>query len=112
NHDELFRDYDGFTFGNVEIRNEDIHITADGKKLLICHGDEFDAVVTNAKLITMVGDWLYYVLLYINRKFNRLRRIFGRPYWSLSGFIKSRVKSVVQFISHFEGYLVKEARHR
>mgnify|MGYP001818624839 CR=1 FL=1 len=91
NHDEIFRDYDGMQFGGVTIRNEVIHETVDGTRILICHGDEFDAVVRNAKLITAVGDWLYYVLLALNRGFNWIRRRIGLPYWSLAAFIKGKV---------------------
>lgn len=112
NHDELFRDYDGYEFGKVTIKNEAIHETLEGRKILVVHGDEFDAVVTNAKLITKVGDWLYYVLLYVNRKFNRLRRVFRMPYWSLSAFVKKHVKSVISFVANFEKFLVKDARKR
>ncbi|MCA8938801.1 MAG: UDP-2,3-diacylglucosamine diphosphatase [Planctomycetes bacterium] len=112
NHDELFRDYDGYEFGKVTIRNEVVHTTLEGRKILVVHGDEFDAVVTNAKLITKVGDWLYYLLLYINRKFNRLRRAMRMPYWSLSAFVKKHVKSVISFVANFEKFLVKDARKR
>lgn len=109
NHDEVFRDYDGMRFGGVEIHNKYIHKTLLGERVLVVHGDEFDAVTTNHRLITAVGDWLYYVLLWMNRGVNRLRRRFGRPYWSLSGFIKGRVKTIVQFVSKFEEYVTRMA---
>lgn len=112
NHDELFRPWSGLRFGGVEIVNEAMHITADGKRCLVVHGDEYDAVVTNAKLITMLGDWLYYVLLWFNRSFNRIRARFGRPYWSLAGFVKKRVKSVLNFVTSFETCLVRGAREK
>jgi len=110
NHDEMFRAYEGLKFGGVEILNHAIHVTADGKRCLVVHGDEFDAVVTNAKLITMLGDWLYYVLLWLNRNTNKLRARFGMPYWSLAGFVKKRVKSVINFVTNFETYLVRGAK--
>ncbi|MCK6466542.1 MAG: UDP-2,3-diacylglucosamine diphosphatase, partial [Phycisphaerae bacterium] len=110
NHDEVFRDYDGMTFGGVSVHKQAIHTCADGKRLLVLHGDEFDAVVTNAKLITAVGDWLYYVLLWINRGLNQVRRLFRRPYWSLAGYIKNKVKSALQFVNNYEGYVARAAR--
>ncbi len=112
NHDEIFRDYDGFQFGGVTIKNEAIHETVDGRRILIVHGDEFDAVVRNAKLITAVGDWLYYVLLWLNRGFNWVRRKLGMPYWSLAAFIKGKVKRAVQFVSDFESAVIKSAREK
>ena len=110
NHDEVFRDYDGMHFGQVAIKNKAIHTCADGKKLLVLHGDEFDAVVTNARLITALGDWLYYVLLWINRGLNRIRRFFNRPYWSMAGYVKDKVKSVLQFVNNYEGYVARAAK--
>jgi len=112
NHDEMFRPYVGMKFGGVEILSEVMHVTADGRRCLVVHGDEFDAVVTNARLITMVGDWLYYVLLWINRNFNKVRAKFRMPYWSLAGFVKKRVKTVINFVTSFETYLVRAAREK
>jgi UDP-2,3-diacylglucosamine pyrophosphatase LpxH len=112
NHDEIFRDFDGMSFGGVTIRTEAIHETADGRRILVVHGDEFDAVVRNAKLITAVGDWLYYVLLWVNRVFNAVRRRFGLPYWSLAAYVKSKVKRAVQFVGNFEAAVVRSAAER
>lgn len=112
NHDGLFRDYDALMFGNVRLMNEGFHRTADGKKVLIQHGDRFDAVVQHARLITILGDWLYYVLLRANRFLNRVRSWFGRPYWSLSGFVKRKVKRVRDYVESFEEYLARDAREK
>ena len=112
NHDEIFRDYDGFQFGDITIRNEAIHTTADGKRILVVHGDEFDAIVRNAKLITALGDWLYYVLLRMNRVFNWFRRKLGMPYWSLAAYVKGKVKRAVEYVSNFEEAVVKSAAER
>ena len=112
NHDEVFRDYDGFQFGDITIRNEAVHETVDGKRILVVHGDEFDAVVRNARLITAVGDWLYYVLLRLNRAFNWIRRRFGMPYWSLAAYVKGKVKRAVEYVSNFEEAVVRSATER
>ncbi len=110
NHDEQLRDYAGTHFGNVLVQNKAVHFTADGRRVLVVHGDEFDAVVRGARLITALGDWLYYVLLFLNRGINRLRRILGRPYWSLAGYVKSNLKTVRTYVRNFESAVARRAR--
>lgn len=109
NHDEMLRDFDGAVLGNVEIKNETIHTTADGKKLLIIHGDEFDGVVKCSPLIAKIGSRLYDYLLRANRWVNFVRRKLGFPYWSLAAFLKHKVKNAVQYISNFEEAVAHEA---
>lgn len=112
NHDELFRGYNRLVFGGVEINNEPIHETADGRKAVILHGDIFDAVVANHRLITFIGDWLYDVLLRVNIWFNALRRWCGFGHWSLSSYIKHRVKKVISFIGSYEEAVVRYAHQK
>jgi len=112
NHDEALRDYTGLAFGGVEVMQEAIHVTADGKRLLVLHGDEFDGVVLYARWLAFLGDVGYSVLLRMNVWFNALRRQFGLPYWSLSAYIKHRVKNAVAFISRFEEVVAHAARER
>lgn len=102
NHDELFRDYAGLNFGGIEVVRQCIHITADGRSLLILHGDEFDGVVLCARWLALLGDQAYALLLKLNGVINRVRRMLGKPYWSLSALLKKRVKNAVEFISNFE----------
>ena len=112
NHDEAFRDYAGLNFGGVEVVLEARHMTADGRKLLIIHGDEFDGVVLYAKWLALLGDHAYTLLLKINGVLNRVRRIWGMPYWSLAAHMKKRVKNAVQFIANYEHAVGVELRHR
>jgi UDP-2,3-diacylglucosamine pyrophosphatase LpxH len=112
NHDEWFRDYFGFFFGGVKVVKDALHQTADGRKLLIIHGDEFDSVVKHSKWLAHVGSWVYDVLLYANRWVNWARRRLGFPYWSLAAYLKHKTKSAVNFISNFERALATEARRR
>ncbi len=112
NHDEVMRDYDGLTLGNVEIRDEYIHETADGRRLLIMHGDQFDSAVMHSRLIGLVGSKLYDSLLYINGLVNWVRRKLGRDYWSLAAFLKERVKNAVDYIENFERAVAREAKVR
>ncbi len=112
NHDEVLRDYGGLSFGGVEVVPEAIHVTADGRRLLVLHGDEFDGVVLYARWLAFLGDYAYAALLHLNVGFNRVRRRFGLPYWSLSAHIKKKVKNAVSFISRFEEAVAHAARER
>ena len=109
NHDEFLRDYDGIHFGVVEVAEECIHETADGRRLLVLHGDRFDVVVRNAKWIAHLGDWAYTAALGVNIVFNAVRRRLGFPYWSISAWAKLKVKNAVSFIGDFEKTLAAEA---
>ena len=112
NHDEAFRDYVGLDFGGVELLPEDIHVTADGRRLLVLHGDAFDAVVLYAKWLAFLGDSAYTFLLKANSVYNAIRRRLDLPYWSLSTYAKRRVKNAVQFISRFEETVAHAAAER
>jgi UDP-2,3-diacylglucosamine pyrophosphatase LpxH len=109
NHDEMFRQFAGLNFGGVEIRRKAIHITADGRRLLVLHGDEFDAVVMGARWLAFLGDAAYGLLMRANVVVNAIRRRFNLPYWSLSKHAKHKVKNAVEFISRFEEAVAHEA---
>ena len=112
NHDEHFRDYVGLEFGGIELLDDDIHTTADGRRLLVIHGDQFDNVVLYHKWLAFLGDGAYTLLLKSNRWVNRVRRLFGLPYWSLAAHMKKRVKNAVSFISRFEEVVAHAAGER
>jgi len=112
NHDEKFRDFTRQSFGGVHVRMNDIHTTADGKRYLILHGDEFDGVVLYAKWLAHLGDQAYEMAVALNHIFNRVRKILKLPYWSLSAFLKRRVKRAVEFIGNFEDAVVRKAKTR
>lgn len=110
NHDEMLRPYAGMSFGGVELALDAIHVTADGRHLLVTHGDGFDGVVLYARWLAFLGDKAYEVLLKTNRWVNVIRRHFRLPYWSLSAYMKKRVKNAVQFICDFEEAVAHAAR--
>lgn len=112
NHDEVFRDYIGMVFGNIEIAAEVIHETRDGRRLLVVHGDEFDSVVSCHPWLAHLGSHAYDWLLGANRWLNALRRRLGLGYWSLAGYLKHKVKNAVNYISGFEDVLAREASRR
>ena len=112
NHDEAARQFCGLAFGGIEVVTETVHVTADGRRLWVVHGDEFDGVMRHARWLAHLGDRAYTVTLWLNRHYNRLRHHLGQPYWSLSQYLKHKVKNAVSFISNFEQALATEARRR
>lgn len=112
NHDENLRDFAGTQFGRAAVRLTDIHIGANGKRYLVLHGDEFDGVVKHAKWLAYLGDNAYELAMNLNSSVNRVRRLLGRPYWSLSAYLKNRAKKAVEFLSNFKQAVAREARRR
>ncbi len=112
NHDEFARKYLGHDFGGIEVLEDCVHVTADGRRLWITHGDYFDGVIQCAKWLAHVGDSAYEFTLRLNRHFNSLRARLGLPYWSLSKYLKLKVKRAVSFIGDFEHAVAREARRR
>jgi UDP-2,3-diacylglucosamine pyrophosphatase LpxH len=112
NHDEFARDYCESHFGGVELVMDAVHQTADGRRLLVVHGDHFDGVIRYARWLALLGDWAYAIVLWLNTWFNRVRRRLGFGYWSLSAYLKGKVKNAVQFIADFETAVAEEARRR
>ena len=112
NHDEVFRQFSGLDFGGIAIRRKAIHETADGKRLLVLHGDEFDAITLAHKWLAHVGDFAYNALMGANVWVNAFRRYFNMPYWSLSKHAKAKVKNAVEFISNYEEVVAEAAAAR
>ena len=112
NHDELLRDYAGMSFGGVELVLEAVHETADGRRLLVTHGDSFDAVVLYHRWLAFLGDKAYSVMMRVNIGFNAIRRRLKLPYWSLSAYLKKRVKNAVSYICSYEEAVAHEAISR
>ena len=112
NHDEVFRDYVGLSFGGVRLVGQAIPETPDGRRVLIVHGDIFDGGVLYARWLAFLGDRAYELLLKANIAFNAVRRRLGLPYWSLSAYLKKKVKNAVEYISRFEEAVAHAARDR
>ena len=109
NHDEFVRPYVGHAFGSLEVLDRVIHETADGRRLLVLHGDQFDVVLRWARWASLLGSAIYNALLAVNGIVNRVRRLFGGKAWSLSDWAKRTIKSAVNFIGDYEKSLVEEA---
>jgi UDP-2,3-diacylglucosamine pyrophosphatase LpxH len=112
NHDEALRPYVGLNLGGVELMREAIHETADGRRLLVMHGDEFDGVVLYARWLAFLGDKAYALLLKTNVLFNAVRRKLNLPYWSLSAYLKHKAKTVVEFVGRYEEAVARAASER
>jgi UDP-2,3-diacylglucosamine pyrophosphatase LpxH len=112
NHDEVARQFCGLKFGDVSICAESEYRLHDGRTLWVVHGDIADGVIRHAKWLAHLGDALYDWILWLNRHLNNLRARLGFGYWSLSQYLKYKVKNAVSFISDYEHVLVREARRR
>lgn len=113
NHDEALRDYCETAFGDIRVEREFIHQTADGRRFLLTHGDDFDQVTRHHRWVAVLGDVAYNTLVRLNGWLSRLRRLLGiAGYWSLAGYAKRRVKSALQFIFDFEDSVIRHVRER
>ncbi len=112
NHDEAARQYRNHRFGGVRVVLQAEHLTADGRRFLVTHGDQFDLVVQHSRWLSMLGSASYEMLVRVNHHYNRLRALMGQPYYSLSHAIKLKVKRACTFVSRFEETLIEEAVQR
>ena len=112
NHDENIRDYENYVFGDIVVKVSDVHTTAAGKRFLIVHGDEYDAVARHHKWLAKIGSVGYDWLIALNRFWRVFRRLFGiQSQFSLAAYIKFKVKNAVQFISDYEETIVHTLRN-
>lgn len=112
NHDEMLRGFVPLQLGGVVVVDETVHEMADGRRFLVLHGDQFDAVVRYAKWLAFLGDWAYNLALAGNVWFNYARRGLGLPYWSFSAYLKQKVKNAVEYVGRYEHAVAAEARRR
>lgn len=112
NHDRPIRSFCGLMLPAMQVRRRAIHVTADGRRLLVTHGDDYDIVTHFGGMQEQFGDWLYYRILTGNKLLNRLRRRFGQRYWSLSEFLKRRSDAAERYIERFVQAGLDDARMR
>ena len=112
NHDEMVRPFSGMNFGGVEIMRAAFHDTADGRRLMVLHGDEFDTIMLAHRWLAFVGDALYHVMMKLNNWVAAARKRLGLPYWSISKAAKHKVKNAVEFISKYEEVVARAAAER
>lgn len=110
NHDEFMNEFDGYSFGGVKVCKKAIHIGLDGRKYLVVHGHEYDVVMLYSRWLAWLGDRAYDISLHLNSALNGIRSLFGFGYWSLSDFLKRKVKDAVKFIGRYEECIARSAR--
>lgn len=111
NHDELLKPYAELSLWNIKIARQHIHQGVGGHKLLMLHGDQFDADVCVGRFYALLGDHLYDLLLFLNRNLHSLREHLGYPYWSLASYIKSKVGKAQAAIGHYRQAVLNYAQH-
>ncbi|MDO8448188.1 MAG: UDP-2,3-diacylglucosamine diphosphatase, partial [Rhodoferax sp.] len=111
-HDEFARGFIGHQFGGIEVVEDAIHTTADGRNIWVTHGDLIDGVIQCAKWLAYLGDNLYEFTLKLNRHLNHWRARLGLPYWSLSAYLKHKVKKALAYVTDFEVAVANEAKRR
>ena len=112
NHDRPARRYCGLVLPRMQVRRRAVHVTADGRRLLVVHGDDYDAVTHFGGLQEHFGDWLYDHILTGNRLLNIARGKLGLRYWSLSEFLKRRSAAAERYIERFVQAGLDDARRR
>lgn len=109
NHDEFLYKFKDQSFGNIFIKEKHFHQTLKGETILLIHGHQFDGIIKCNKWLQHLGSVLYEWLLKLNVGFNRIRHFGGFGYWSLSKFLKTKTKEVVNYVSSFESALIDYA---
>ncbi|HTD89117.1 MAG TPA: UDP-2,3-diacylglucosamine diphosphatase [Burkholderiales bacterium] len=113
NHDESLRHYVGMSFGAVDIVTDHVHVTVDGKRLWVMHGDQYDQVTTCHRWISVLGDVSYTALVHLNRLLSLSRRKLGiGGHWSLADYAKRNVLKAVAYIGDFETVAAHAAAHK
>ncbi len=112
NHDEFLRPFCGRDYAGIAVLREAVHETADGKRLLVIHGDQFDGVINFARWLAHLGSWAYDKALAANEVLHAVRRAIGLPYWSLSNWLKHAVKDACEYVCRFEEVVAHAAAAR
>lgn len=112
NHDRPIRKFCGLMLPAMQVRRRAIHVTADGRRLLVTHGDDYDAITHFGGLQERFGDWLYYRILTGNKIVNGLRRRLGLRYWSLSEYLKQQSNAAERYIERYVQAGLDDARRR
>jgi UDP-2,3-diacylglucosamine pyrophosphatase LpxH len=110
NHDAAAREYAGLQLGGIAIQEHAIHTLADGRRFWVTHGDEFEGVVRHARWVELLGQWTYAGVLTMDHWFERARRFFNLPYWSLANALKESTEQAQQFIATFEDAAAQHAQ--
>ena len=111
NHDYYLRGLikeEDMNIGDITLCDEMYYETLKGEKIYICHGDQFDGFIRLHPFLYILGDWAYELSFKINKFYNVIRRFFGLEYWSLSAYLKSKVKNAISFVNDFKILSIKK----
>lgn len=112
NHDSALRRFCGQTWAGIQIQRRAEHVTLDGRRFLVSHGDEFDSVLQFSTWLTHVGDLSHDLLVRLNTVLNAGRRYLKLPYWSFASYVKGRIGKAAEFIHLFEGVAARHASNQ
>jgi UDP-2,3-diacylglucosamine pyrophosphatase LpxH len=115
NHDYYLRGLiqdENISIGDILICDEFYYTSVKGERIYICHGDQFDGFIRMHPFLYVLGDWAYELSFKINKWYNKIRRLFGLQYWSLSQFLKSKVKNAISFINDFKILSIKTVKEK
>ena len=110
NHDAGMRRLNGSELGNLIIDHSFVHRTADGRRLLVEHGDLFDRSCTKFRAIAFAGAWAYEAALTLNRGVNVRRKRSQRQPLDFSASLKHAVKRIASRKRGFKSSLADHAR--
>jgi UDP-2,3-diacylglucosamine pyrophosphatase LpxH len=111
NHDFYLRGLikdENINIGDITICDEMYYETSKGEKIYICHGDQFDGFIRLHPFLYVLGDWAYEFSFKINKAYNWFRKLVGLEYWSLSQYLKYKVKNAITFINDFKFLSLKK----
>jgi UDP-2,3-diacylglucosamine pyrophosphatase LpxH len=111
NHDGLLRPFVPLEIGDIQLRHEAAHVTADGRRLLVMHGDRFDGAMSRGKVLNTLGTWFYDALIEVNGWLHRWNARLGRAHFSLAQFLKENSKDARDLIDKFRALSIQHARH-
>ena len=115
NHDYYLRgliEEQDINIGNIQLCDSYIYESVSGKRIYILHGDQFDGFIRLHPILYLLGDKAYNFSIFINKFYNIIRKRFGFQYWSLSSYLKSKVKSAISFINDFKRLAIVEIKER
>jgi UDP-2,3-diacylglucosamine pyrophosphatase LpxH len=110
NHDESLRAFCGTHLSGIEIVPRSTHIAADGRRLLVIHGDQFDVSLRFGAWLSFLSDRGRGLARLAGAPLRLIRQHLGMDPWSLSSYLKVKVRSNVDLVGEFEQALIAEAR--
>ncbi len=111
NHDEFLR-LPQPAIPGVEFADEFVHETADGRRLLVTHGDLFDSVEKKFHRTSQLGSRIYDGLARCNFITNRMLGYAGIGELNYCFGIKRLSKKLVGAVGHFDQVLSDHAKSR